>query len=284
MYHLVEARGWLPLVLCGFVLLLAFRCFFEAWRRKRAGAGSIRRQVIVGVALAIIAPMGYHPYFAVTPAFLAIALTALALETKKNRLRPVLDGAAAMVLLAGVGLLLSGYTLSLSYGPSMWPASPRGFTLSLLETRAYTAQAPVRGDKVQVWVPRAFTPEGFDPDREWPGGRYHKRIFGLPGDHVKIDKDAMFVNGRRVADCTKQVAAIPLSRWLCQVHLPVSDEPGAPYVDYLVTWGGDGWFWGPTDLVVPEGKVFVLGDNLTESADSRDRGVVSMSWIVGRHI
>lgn len=284
MYGLIEARGWLPLVLCGFVVLLAFRCFFEAWRRQRSGSGATGRQILVGLALMIIAPMGYHPHFAVTPAFLAVALAALALETRRNRLRPILDGVASVVLLAGVGLMVSGYALSLSYGPSMWPASPKGFTLSVMETQAYASHAPARGDKVQVWVPRAFTPEGFDSDRDWPGGRYHKRIFGLPGDHVKIDKQGMFINGRRVADCTEHVAPISLSRWLCRVRLPVSDHPEAKAVEYLVTWGGDEWFWGPTDLVVPDGKVFVLGDNLTESADSRDRGVVSMSWIVGRHI
>ena len=285
MYQLVEARGWLPLVLCAFVLLLSLRCLLEAWLRRRSGKSSSRRQAVVGGVLALIAPLVYHPYFAALPAILAIALVVLALETRRNRLRPLLDGAAVAVLVGGVGMLALGYTVSLSYGPSMWPASPRGFSVSLLETRAYSHHGPERGDRVQVWIPRTFTHKGFDPDREWPGGRYHKRIFGLPGDHVQIDLQGMRVNGKRVADCMQHGAALPMGRWLCRVHLPAGAmKVAAKTVDYDVTWGNEGWFWGNTDLVVPPGKVFLLGDNLTESADSRDRGVVSMDWIVGRHM
>lgn len=279
MEQMMEARGWLPLVLCGFIALLSLRCLFESWLHYRKSKPTWRRHAIIGLVLGALSPLVYSPVFAAMPALLAIALVCLGLETRKNRLRPIVDGLAVVGLVAGLGMLAFGYTLSVGYGPSMWPATPRGFSLALLEPRAYANAAPARGDTVQMWVSNAFNHPGLDPEREWPAGRYHKRIFGLPGDRIVIDERGLSVNGVRAADCSTPGAPLPYSRWMCHVSLPSKHGP----VEYDVSWGEGDWFWGKTDMIVPDGKVFLLGDNLTESADSRDRGVVPIEWVVGRY-
>lgn len=78
-----------------------------------------------------------------------------------------------------------------------------------------------------------------------------KRVIGLPGDVIDIDKDGnVFVNGYQLEEPYKV------------------DDPRA----------------FPT-FVVPEGKLFFLGDNRPSSADSRfpsGLGFIDMSHVVGR--
>lgn len=82
------------------------------------------------------------------------------------------------------------------------------------------------------------------------GPRTLKRVVGLAGDVLVVRDAVLFVNDRRV------------------------DEP---YVDAARI---DGYY--SQTFTVPEGSVFVLGDNRGNSLDSRDFGPVSGSDLVGR--
>lgn len=77
-----------------------------------------------------------------------------------------------------------------------------------------------------------------------------KRVVGLGGDVVVVRDAALFVNRERVAE---------------------------PYVDHALI---DGYY--SATFTVPQGSVFVLGDNRGNSLDSRDFGPVSGSDLVGR--
>lgn len=81
------------------------------------------------------------------------------------------------------------------------------------------------------------------------GGINVKRVVGLPGDRVEIYDGALLVN-----DAT----------------------PAEPYVERGLI---DSSFFGPE--TVPEGHVFVLGDNRSNSVDSRSFGAVPENLLLG---
>jgi signal peptidase I len=77
-----------------------------------------------------------------------------------------------------------------------------------------------------------------------------KRVVGLPGDTIAVRDGVLFVNGEKKRE---------------------------GYVDYGLT---DSTFLGPTD--VPEGHVYLMGDNRANSLDSRSYGPVPEADLLGR--
>jgi signal peptidase I len=106
----------------------------------------------------------------------------------------------------------------------------------LINALAYRFAQPERGDIV------AFRHERTGQSL------YLKRVIGLPGDRIEIDRGAVRVNG----------ATLP-----------------EPYVRYA-----DGRSFA--GIVVPPDGYYVLGDNRPESDDSRAFGVVLKRDLVGR--
>ena len=82
---------------------------------------------------------------------------------------------------------------------------------------------------------------------------YIKRVIALPGEHLEIKEGKVFINGNE----------------LKEEYLE----------DTVKTENMDGAFY---DLVVPEGTVFVMGDNRSGSSDSRIFGCIPYSKIEGK--
>lgn len=105
-----------------------------------------------------------------------------------------------------------------------------------------------------------------------------KRIVGLPGDTIWMQNQLLYRNS--VPDTTLPIAATSVSAdeggssmWWMRAHVIDGASLG---IDITRQSPGT---WGP--IIVPNDSVFVLGDDLSRSVDSRRFGPVSESAIHG---
>jgi signal peptidase I len=103
---------------------------------------------------------------------------------------------------------------------------------------------PDRGDVVVFTPP----PPGLDKP-------YVKRVIGLPGDTVEVRDDSVFVNGEQLDE--EYIGGRPSN---CQSN----------------------WDYCNTPVLIPEGTIYVMGDNRTNSEDSRLFGPVPAENIIGK--
>ncbi|AIQ19022.1 MULTISPECIES: signal peptidase I [unclassified Paenibacillus] len=135
-------------------------------------------------------------------------------------------------------------------GPSMKPNFHTGERVIVNEI-LYDIRSPQRGEVIVFHVPS----EGKD---------FIKRVIGVAGDTVKVEGDVVTVNGEPVNETYIQGA-------IDEAHNnnALYNNKNFPNEDF-------------TDGTVPEGHVFVMGDNRSDSTDSRMIGYVPLGDIVGR--
>jgi signal peptidase I len=151
---------------------------------------------------------------------------------------------------------------------SMQPTLAAGDTLTVNRMAYRGGRAPERGDIV------VFTKDGA------PEGELVKRVIGVPGDRIRTFGGVVEINGWEVPHCDVGVYAFVSPDVQMSARL---------YVEFL----GDRAYLtlkGPFQQAVPDGyevekgEVFVLGDNRTNSNDSRAWAApgVAMNRIEGR--
>ncbi len=118
-----------------------------------------------------------------------------------------------------------------------------GIRLPMVGKRIVEFSDPKRGDVIVFVYP-------VDPKKD-----FIKRIQAVPGDTVEIRNRRLFINGTQVEDPHAHFVRNALQ------HSPADN-------------------FGP--FSIPEGEVFVLGDNRDRSHDSRFWGTVPMENILGK--
>jgi signal peptidase I len=110
---------------------------------------------------------------------------------------------------------------------------------------------------------------------------YVKRVIGLPGDHLKIADQRVFVNGKLLNESyvthDPTVGYDPLNYNFPPQGIQLYSSPVIP------EWAREMKKYVQGDeIVVPAGKYFAMGDNRDHSADSRYWGFVDRNAIMGR--
>lgn len=138
---------------------------------------------------------------------------------------------------------------------------------------------PKRGDVIVFRYPE-------EPDID-----YIKRVVGVPGDRLRYDNKTLYVNGKAVAlrplyPYTKNPYMLELKEELGDVTHNIIHDPRPSSMntsEIIRELSGLGRHPGnETEIVVPAGHYFVLGDNRDYSKDSRFWGFVPDENLKGR--
>ena len=199
-------------------------------------------------------------------------------EDKKIILKEIFEWVYCFVIAIVLALLVRYYlgTPTIVNQTSMYPTFNNGDRLILNRLYRTLKTTPARGDIVTFEAPSVSYLNGEEADIDNPVAIYDnepegliskfmynvvefgktsyiKRVIALPGEHVQIKDGKVYIKGEELEE-----------------EYLASD---------VITEPEEGQF---IDIVVPEGTVFVMGDNRGHSADSRRFGCIPYEKIEGK--
>lgn len=189
------------------------------------------------------------------------------------KIKNILEWAYCVIIAIALALLVRYYigTPTIVQQPSMNNTLQSGQRLILSRWTKTTKGTYERGDIITFEAPASTIVSAYDINYNNPVAEYNyepqgvwnkfvyyvleinkisyiKRIIGVAGDHILIQNGKVFLNG---------------------------EELNEPYVAEGATTTSTVY----TDVIVPEGYVFVMGDNREHSADSRLFGCIPVEKI-----
>ncbi len=195
-------------------------------------------------------------------------------EKTKSRIKDIVEWIVCIVIALIIAIAFRYFigTPTIVQQPSMYPTLESNQRLWLNRWVRTIKKMPEKGDIITFEAPSTTTLTTSEveenviaryedePTSLWGKFKYNvleigkrsyiKRVIGLPGDHIQIKEGKVYINDQ------------------------VQDEK---YLQSgVVTDNGRGYC---IDLTVPENCVFVMGDNRTQSTDSRCFGCVPLEKI-----
>ena len=191
-------------------------------------------------------------------------------EETKAKMKDIFEWIYCIIIAVVLALLIRYYvgTPTIVKQSSMYPTFKQNERLILNRIYRTKKTVPQRGEVITFESPSLSYVDPSNADLNNPTAEYEnehngwfskfvynvleigktsyiKRVMGLPGEHVQIKDGKVYINGEELEE-----------NYLSE---------------NIVTESTDGAF---TDLVVPEGTVFVMGDNRGASSDSRRFGCI----------
>ena len=192
-----------------------------------------------------------------------------------TKVKEVLEWLYCIIIAVVLALAVRFYigTPTIVKQPSMYPTLKQDQRLLLNRWARTTKASFERGEIVTFEAPSTTFISSYDADLSYPVAKYEnepeglwekfsyyvlesgktsyiKRVIGLPGEHVKIANNRVYINGKLLEE---------------------------PYLEKgVLTTSLDGVF---VDIVVPEGTLFLMGDNREKSTDSRRFGCIPIEKI-----
>ena len=121
---------------------------------------------------------------------------------------------------------------------------------------------------------------------------YVKRVIGVPGDRISIEGRNVIVNGKPLQEHRIEAEDRNPNQAPLTIDTDPPRKPGETYNVYYHPGSGDDQSsevyrafkeeGNGKELVVPQNKYFVMGDNRENSEDSRFWGFVPREYVIGR--
>lgn len=163
-----------------------------------------------------------------------------------------------------------------------------GLRIPFTKKKIVTFGSPERGEPIVFMYP-------LDENKD-----FIKRVIGLPGDKIRIQGDEVSINGNPLERQPIEVQPSNGDRFLKVIPEAVADQANVHEIPVYRNWNRYAYFiektgavnhvvqfderpsYADTDIEVPAGHLFVMGDNRDNSSDSREWGFVPLENVKGR--